>query len=231
MPSCAIPACSSRSIPAPTHRSAAWSEPGRPAPIAVRFGVMRENVLGLTVVLADGRIIRTGSLARKSSAGYDLTRLFVGSEGTLGIVTEITLRLHPVPDSVSAVAGFATLEGAVRVVVDIKQMGLEIGRVELLDARPRWRHRPPFHRSPQGKADALFRIPRQPTGDRRRRRHGGGDRRRTRRRRHRLDENGRRDEGPLGDAATRPRLGWRRASGLQLLAVRRLRAGVAPRPR
>ncbi|WP_370674664.1 FAD-binding oxidoreductase [Pleomorphomonas sp. PLEO] len=102
---------------------------------AVRFGVMRENVLGLTVVLADGRIIRTGSLARKSSAGYDLTRLFVGSEGTLGIVTEITLRLHPVPDSVSAVAGFTTLEGAVQAVVDIKRMGLQIGRVELLDNR------------------------------------------------------------------------------------------------
>ncbi|SCM76905.1 FAD linked oxidase domain protein [uncultured Pleomorphomonas sp.] len=102
---------------------------------AVRFGVMRENVLGLTVVLADGRVIRTGSLARKSSAGYDLTRLVVGSEGTLGVVTEVTLRLHPLPDSVSAVAGFATLEGAVRAVVDIRRMGLEIGRVELLDAR------------------------------------------------------------------------------------------------
>lgn len=102
---------------------------------AVRFGVMRENVLGLTVVLADGRIIRTGSLARKSSAGYDLTRLFVGSEGTLGIVTEVTLRLHPIPDSVSAVTGFATLDGAVQAVVDIKRMGLQIGRVELLDAR------------------------------------------------------------------------------------------------
>lgn len=102
---------------------------------AVRFGVMRENVLGLTAVLADGRVIRTGSLARKSSAGYDLTRLLVGSEGTLGIVTEVTLRLHPVPDSVSAVAGFATLDGAVRTVVDIKRMGLQIGRVELLDAR------------------------------------------------------------------------------------------------
>ncbi len=101
---------------------------------AVRFGVMRENVLGLTAVLADGSIIRTGSLARKSSAGYDLTRLIVGSEGTLAIVTEVTMRLHPIPDSVSAVAGFATLKGAVDAVVDIKRMGLEIGRVELIDA-------------------------------------------------------------------------------------------------
>jgi len=102
---------------------------------AVRFGAMRENVLGLTVVLADGRVIHTGSLARKSSAGYDLTRLLVGSEGTLGIVTEVTLRLHPIPDTVSAVAGFDTLKGAVDAVVDIKRMGLQIGRVELLDAR------------------------------------------------------------------------------------------------
>jgi D-lactate dehydrogenase (cytochrome) len=100
---------------------------------AVRFGVMRENVLGLTVVLADGRVIRTGGLARKSSAGYDLTRLFVGSEGTLGIVTEATLRLHPIPDSVTAVAGFTTLAGAVAAVVDIRRAGIAIGRVELLD--------------------------------------------------------------------------------------------------
>lgn len=102
---------------------------------AVRFGVMRENVLGLTAVLADGSIIHTGSLARKSSAGYDLTRLLVGSEGTLGIVTEVTLRLHPIPDSLSAAAGFPTLKGAIDAVVDIKRMGLDIGRVELIDAR------------------------------------------------------------------------------------------------
>jgi D-lactate dehydrogenase (cytochrome) len=100
---------------------------------AVRFGVMRENVLGLTVVTADGCVVKTGSLARKSSSGYDLTRLFVGSEGTLGIVTEVTLRLHPIPDAVSAVAGFHTLAGAVSAVTDIKRAGLSIGRVELLD--------------------------------------------------------------------------------------------------
>jgi len=100
---------------------------------AVRYGVMRENVLGLTVVTADGKIVRTGSLARKSSSGYDLTRLFVGSEGTLGIVTEIAIRLHPIPDAVSAHAGFATLAGAVNAVICIKRAGLAIGRVELLD--------------------------------------------------------------------------------------------------
>lgn len=101
---------------------------------AVRFGVMRENVLGLTVVTAGGEIVTTGGAARKSSAGYDLTRLFVGSEGTLGIVTEVTLRLHPIPDAVSALAGFPTLDAAVAAVVDIRRAGVAIGRVELLDA-------------------------------------------------------------------------------------------------
>jgi D-lactate dehydrogenase (cytochrome) len=100
---------------------------------AVRFGVMRENVLGLTVVTADGRIVRTGGPARKSSSGYDLTRLFVGSEGTLGIVTEVTLRLHPIPDAFSAVAGFPSLGAAVATVADIRRLGIPIGRVELVD--------------------------------------------------------------------------------------------------
>ncbi len=101
---------------------------------AVRFGTMRENVLGLTVVTADGKIVRTGSLARKSSSGYDLTRLFIGSEGTLGIITAVTLRLHPLPDTVSAYAQFETLAGAVEAVVDIKRAGIALGKVELLDA-------------------------------------------------------------------------------------------------
>jgi D-lactate dehydrogenase (cytochrome) len=101
---------------------------------AVRYGTMREAVLSLRVVTPDGRDIRTSRRARKSAAGYDLTRLFVGSEGTLGIITEITLRLHGIPEAISAaVCGFATLQGAVDTVVQTIQLGIPVARVEILD--------------------------------------------------------------------------------------------------
>jgi D-lactate dehydrogenase (cytochrome) len=101
---------------------------------AVRYGTMREAVLALRVVTPDGRDIRTARRARKSAAGYDLTRLMIGAEGTLGIITEVTLRLHGIPESISsAVCGFATLAGAVETVVQAIQLGVPLARVEILD--------------------------------------------------------------------------------------------------
>jgi D-lactate dehydrogenase (cytochrome) len=95
---------------------------------------MSENIRMLTVVLPDGDVIKTGTRARKSSAGYDLTHLFIGAEGTLGIITEITLRIHGVPEAISAATvGFSSFESAVQAVTQVRQIGVPIARIEFLD--------------------------------------------------------------------------------------------------
>src|SRR6201982_4048642 len=102
---------------------------------AVRYGTMLENVLSLTVVLPDGRVIRTARRARKSAAGYDLTRLFVGSEGTLGVITEVTVRLYGIPAAISsAICSFPSVEAAINVVIKTIQTGIPVARIELADA-------------------------------------------------------------------------------------------------
>ncbi len=154
-------ACSSRSIRAPTRRWAAWRRRARRAPTPCATARCARTCSALTVVLADGRVIRTGGRARKSAAGYDLTRLFVGAEGTLGIITELTLRLYAIPEGMSAaVCAFPTVAAAVDSVIEAIQCGIPIARVELLDTLTVSGRQSLQQARPARGADALVRVPR-----------------------------------------------------------------------
>ncbi len=133
---------------------------------AVRYGTMRDNVLGLTVVLADGRIITTGGRARKSSSGYDLTRLFVGSEGTLGVITELTLRLYGRPEAVrAAVCPFESMAGAAATVIQTIQLGIPVARIEIVDEAQLRVVNAYSKTNYPDRADAVLRVPRHQRRD------------------------------------------------------------------
>ena len=133
---------------------------------AVRYGTMRDAVLGLNAVLADGSVIATGGRARKSSAGYDLTRLMIGSEGTLGVITRLTLKLYGIPETIlSAVCPFASIEGACNATIAALQMGLPLARIELLDEVQIRACNAYSHLSSARDADAVPRVSRHPLVD------------------------------------------------------------------
>ena len=174
---------------------------------AVRYGTMRDNVLALKVVRGDGEIITTGTRAKKSSAGYDLTHLFVGAEGTLGIISELTIKLRGIPETIAAAAcSFETVRGACQATILAIQTGIPVARIELLNAEQVARLQFLFETVAAGDAAAAAGIPRQRGRRRRAVEKLQGDRRRMRRRRFHLDHagpriapnSGRRGMTPIG---------------------------------
>ncbi len=197
---------------------------------AVRYGTMRENVLSLTVVTAQGKVVRTRSRARKSSAGYDLTRLFVGSEGTLGIVVEATLRIYPTPEAIaSAVCSFPTLEAAVGCVIQTVQLGVPVARIEILDDVQTRRRQPPLRLRLSRRADTLPRVPRDAGGGQGGRGGGRRDRPRAGRRRLHVDGRGGGSAPALGGAPRLLRGLPCAAAGLQEHHDRRVRPDLTAR--
>ena len=198
---------------------------------AVRYGTMRENVLNLTAVMADGSVVKTAQRARKSSAGYDLTRLMVGAEGTLGIITELTVRLYGIPEKIlSAVCPFQTLEGACNAVIQSIQLGLGVARMELLDAAADPGRQQLRQARPGGEADAVPRVPRHRGRRPRPGRAVQGDRREPKARSASTGPRRRRTAAGCGRRATRSTGRSRRVvAGQGRAGDRRVRADLAAR--